>query len=324
MCCCFGSYFCRLVVLLIVSGAFGARFLDGWWCFAVKLRCRLREFLTVKMISEAISTLKERTGSSQPAIAKFIEDKYKNTLLPSNFKKLLSVQLKRFVKSERLIMVKNSYKLSSTEKLKLAIKETQDAKVLAKKPIARKEKTDKKITEKAAKTKRLSHVKTPEALKKANKNEKSAKTKRPSQVKTPDGFKKKRNSKKSHHPSPFLSTSKTVIREGVSANMYTKLGGYWRRRGYQRLNESGRRRRNQVELGSTRRRRFWRIKIKPKLKILKISSPKKFFVWLRDAYVKMMLGFANSRVIGAGGYGAGVPNGIAAFGKAHSRSMMIR
>ncbi|CAK7348367.1 unnamed protein product [Dovyalis caffra] len=97
--------------------------------------------------------------------------------------------------------------------------------------------------------------------------------------------------------------------EGVSARMYTKMKGYWRRRGYERINGSGRSRRNRpVELGSgstsSRRRRFsWRIKIKPKLKILKMSSPKKFFVWLRDAYVKLMLGFASSRAIGTSGYG---------------------
>ncbi|EEF47315.1 uncharacterized protein LOC8265169 [Ricinus communis] len=111
--------------------------------------------------------------------------------------------------------------------------------------------------------------------------------------------------------------------EGVSASMYTKIRSYWRRRGYQRLNESGRRRRmNTVELGggsatttrgSRRRKMSWRIKIKPKLKIFKRASPKKFFVWLRDAYVNMMLGFANSRVIGPG-YGGG--GGIATnFGK---------
>ncbi|KAJ6680119.1 hypothetical protein OIU79_019766 [Salix purpurea] len=100
--------------------------------------------------------------------------------------------------------------------------------------------------------------------------------------------------------------------EGVSATMYTKMKGYWRRRGYERINGSGWIRRNQpVELGSggstsrrRRRRRFsLRIKIKPKLKILKMSSPKKFFVWLRDAYVKMMLGLANSRAIGTSGFG---------------------
>ena len=97
--------------------------------------------------------------------------------------------------------------------------------------------------------------------------------------------------------------------EGVSARMYRKMKGYWSRSGYERINGSGRIRRNRpAELGSgtttSRRRRFtWRIKVKPKLKILKMSSPKKLFVWLRDAYVKMMLGFANSRAIGTSGFG---------------------
>ncbi|OMP02637.1 Histone H1/H5 [Corchorus capsularis] len=49
----------------------------------------------LKMISDAIATLKERTGSSQYVIAKFIEEKHKQ--LPSNFKKLLHVQIKTFV-----------------------------------------------------------------------------------------------------------------------------------------------------------------------------------------------------------------------------------
>ena len=97
--------------------------------------------------------------------------------------------------------------------------------------------------------------------------------------------------------------------EGISASMYTKMKGYWSRRGYKRINGSGRiRRKRPVELGSgsstSRGRGFsLRIKIKPKLKILKMSSPRKFFVWLRDAYVKMMLGLANSRAIGTSGYG---------------------
>ncbi|EEF47314.1 histone H1 [Ricinus communis] len=139
-----------------------------------------------EMISEAISTLKERTGSSQPAIAKFIEHKYK-TQLPPNFKKQLSVQLKKFVKSEKLDKIKNSYKISSTEKLKLVIREAQKPKsALAPK-------------EKAARTKRLGQVKTPDVLKKKakknNKDVKGAKMKRLSQVKTPDGFDKKQNSK---------------------------------------------------------------------------------------------------------------------------------
>ena len=104
-----------------------------------------------------------------------------------------------------------------------------------------------------------------------------------------------------------------VSMEGVSARIFTKMKEYWSRRGYERINGSGRTRRSwPVELGSVsttsrRRRRFaWRIKVKPKLKALKMSSPKRFFVWLRDAYVKMMLGFANSRARGTAGYGDGI------------------
>ncbi|CAN1797117.1 hypothetical protein LINPERHAP1_LOCUS21150, partial [Linum perenne] len=56
-------------------------------------------------------------------------------------------------------------------------------------------------------------------------------------------------------------------------------------------------------------RSSWRIKIKPKLKFLnKVGSPKKLFIWLRDAYVRMMVGFANSGgggMVGVGGGGLG-------------------
>lgn len=68
-----------------------------------------------QMISEAITSLKDRHGSSQPAIAKFVERKHPE-LLPPNFKKLLSIQLKKFVKSEKLTKVKNSYKISAPKK----------------------------------------------------------------------------------------------------------------------------------------------------------------------------------------------------------------
>ncbi|KAJ6757359.1 HISTONE H1-LIKE [Salix koriyanagi] len=64
------------------------------------------------MISDAILTLKERTGSSQYAITKFLEEKHKKQL-PANFRKLLLVQLKKLVTSEKLVKVKNSFKLPS-------------------------------------------------------------------------------------------------------------------------------------------------------------------------------------------------------------------
>ncbi|KAF3970273.1 hypothetical protein CMV_006011 [Castanea mollissima] len=89
--------------------------------------------------------------------------------------------------------------------------------------------------------------------------------------------------------------------EGISVGVYKGLRRYWRRRGYEKLNGSGRRRRTKhVELGSNRRRRFWRIKIKPKIRL---GSPKKFFVWLRDGYMKMMMSLANSRTFTSSGYG---------------------
>ncbi|KAK8588211.1 hypothetical protein V6N13_087156 [Hibiscus sabdariffa] len=100
--------------------------------------------------------------------------------------------------------------------------------------------------------------------------------------------------------------------EGISATMNNSLKGYWKRRGYVKLNGPSRARQGRVELGNSRRKRFWRIRIKARLRI---KSPKKLFVWLRDAYVKMMLGLANSRMV-SGGYGGGTADqGIAAFGK---------
>ncbi|KAJ6431248.1 hypothetical protein OIU84_018691 [Salix udensis] len=63
-----------------------------------------------EMIKEALVALKERTGSSQIAIAKFIEEKQKSNL-PANFKKLLLVQLKKLVANGKLVKVKNSFKL---------------------------------------------------------------------------------------------------------------------------------------------------------------------------------------------------------------------
>ncbi|KAI3800191.1 hypothetical protein L1987_35501 [Smallanthus sonchifolius] len=62
-----------------------------------------------EMIKEAIVTLKERTGSSQYAISKFVEEKHKN--LPANFKKVLLTRLKKFVTAGKLVKVKASYKL---------------------------------------------------------------------------------------------------------------------------------------------------------------------------------------------------------------------
>ena len=56
------------------------------------------------MIADAIASLKDRTGSSTPAIAKFIEGNYKG--LPDNWKKLLAIQLKRLAEGGKLVKVR--------------------------------------------------------------------------------------------------------------------------------------------------------------------------------------------------------------------------
>ncbi|KAK1385091.1 Tastin like [Heracleum sosnowskyi] len=98
--------------------------------------------------------------------------------------------------------------------------------------------------------------------------------------------------------------------EGVSTKVYKGLKGYWRRRGYERISGSERRRNiPAVELGSggsNRRKPFWKVKINRKIKIKCLfASPKKFFTGLRDGYVRMMMRFANSRAVGVSGYGSG-------------------
>jgi histone H1/5 len=65
--------------------------------------------LLLQMIKDAIVCLKEKTGSSQYAIAKFIEEKQKQ--LPPNFRKLLLFHLKKLVAGGKLVKVKGSFKL---------------------------------------------------------------------------------------------------------------------------------------------------------------------------------------------------------------------
>ncbi|KAH0464650.1 hypothetical protein IEQ34_007436 [Dendrobium chrysotoxum] len=87
----------------------------------------------LEMIGEAITSLKERTGSSQYAIAKFIEVKHK-AHLPSNFSKVLLVQLRKFAASGKLTKVKNSYKLPATTKKPAVTAPTKAKKVALAKP----------------------------------------------------------------------------------------------------------------------------------------------------------------------------------------------
>ncbi|GKC71977.1 histone H1-like protein, partial [Tanacetum coccineum] len=88
-----------------------------------------------EMIKEAIVSLKERTGSSQYAITKFVEENQKN--LPANFKKVLLTQLKKLVAGGKLVKVKASYKLpSAAAPAKAKKKVAAKPKTVAKKPKA--------------------------------------------------------------------------------------------------------------------------------------------------------------------------------------------
>ncbi|MFS8035317.1 putative linker histone H1/H5, domain H15, winged helix-like DNA-binding domain superfamily [Helianthus anomalus] len=86
-----------------------------------------------EMVKEAIVALKEKTGSSQYAISKHIEDNQKD--LPANFKKLLLLQLKKLVAAGKLTKVKNSFKLQkpADHKKPLAVKAKSGSQVKVKK-----------------------------------------------------------------------------------------------------------------------------------------------------------------------------------------------
>ncbi|KAK1626789.1 hypothetical protein QYE76_001104 [Lolium multiflorum] len=142
-----------------------------------------------EMIKEAIAALKDRTGSSSVAIAKYIEEKHGKSL-PANFKKMLSVQLRGSAAKGKLVKVKASYKLSDaakkdSPKAKAAPKPAKDAAKPKKKDAAKTKKNDaakprKKVA--AAGTKR----KAPEKLIAKAKKSPAAKAKaKPKTVKSP-------------------------------------------------------------------------------------------------------------------------------------------
>lgn len=66
-----------------------------------------------------------------------------------------------------------------------------------------------------------------------------------------------------------------------------------RRRGYNRLSPS-KRSLKIVRFGSGNSKRSWKIRIAPKLRLIKLVSPLKLFLRLKNAYVNMMLRLANN------------------------------
>ena len=124
------------------------------------------------MVKAAILALKDRNGSSVPAIAKYLGSNFK---LPGNFKKILSTQLKNLVKSGKLLKVKASYKLGEALK-KAPKKPKKKAAPKKKKPKAKKAKKPK--AKKAKKPKAKKAPKKKAAKKKAPKKKAAKKAKK--------------------------------------------------------------------------------------------------------------------------------------------------
>jgi len=91
--------------------------------------------------------------------------------------------------------------------------------------------------------------------------------------------------------------------------VYESLKVLLQRRGkYVRLDGSTKRRRLRIaKLGGSRKRRIWRFRLPTKIKLRRWLNPMVYLAKLRDAYVKMMLNLANSRVFSSdlvgGGFG---------------------
>ncbi|KAF3444312.1 hypothetical protein FNV43_RR14002 [Rhamnella rubrinervis] len=79
---------------------------------------------------------------------------------------------------------------------------------------------------------------------------------------------------------------------------YGNLKRIWRRRRYQRIEDETRIRKNVkvTRFGGGERKRYWKIKAVPKLRILRAvsSAPLKLFTKVKNAYMEMMLNLAGN------------------------------
>ncbi|KAK6151018.1 hypothetical protein DH2020_015950 [Rehmannia glutinosa] len=68
----------------------------------------------------------------------------------------------------------------------------------------------------------------------------------------------------------------------------------WKRRGYNRLSPTNRRNTKVARFGAANSKRSWRLRLAPKLRLIRLASPLKLWSRLKNAYVNMMLRFANN------------------------------
>ena len=119
-----------------------------------------------KMVKAAIVALKDRTGSSTQAIAKYMKENY---TLGDTFTKSLSKALKKYVEDGKLIKVKASYKLGSLK---------TEAKPKKKKVVPKKKKVVKKPKKKVVPKKKKVVKKPKKVVKKVAKKPKTVKKKK--------------------------------------------------------------------------------------------------------------------------------------------------
>ena len=86
------------------------------------------------MVKAAIVSLKDRSGSSTQAIAKYLAATYK---LPDGWKKVLSTQVKKMAASAKLLKVKDSFKLGEAliKAPKKVVKKKPKVSTLSPKPL---------------------------------------------------------------------------------------------------------------------------------------------------------------------------------------------
>lgn len=138
------------------------------------------------MIREAILTMKQRTGSSRPALRKFIGAKYK---LPDGWEKKLSLYLKKMTLEGALVQVKASWKLGDKLKKEAvkAKKATKTTKAVAKKTTAatKPKAVAKKTTGDAKKKVKRAAAKSKQVVKRAAPKNKQPTKKSPAAKKKP-------------------------------------------------------------------------------------------------------------------------------------------
>ena len=142
-----------------------------------------------EMIKEALLALKEKSGSSPYAIAKYMEEKHK-AVLPANFRKTLGLQIKNSASKGKLIKIKASYKLSELEKKNTTTAAKKPAVAAAKKPRV----TKTAAVAAAAGTKRKADAVKKVAAKKVSKKATPTKAKQPKSIKSPAAKRAKRSS----------------------------------------------------------------------------------------------------------------------------------